>query len=116
MFSNSYSLVVRQRVSNDGESGGKNDSVHYDECFRPTAILHSESHHALDTYCNLAITTERKTVICKADSSIIIIIEIIIAPLTIVSEDQWGDLECLYKACQAARTNGGLFTETGVRR
>jgi len=29
-----------------------------------------------------------------------------------VSEDQWGDLECLYKACQAARTDG--FTDTGV--
>jgi len=28
--------------------------------------------------------------------------------------DQWGDLECLYKACQAARTDGGLFTDTGV--
>jgi len=25
-----------------------------------------------------------------------------------------GNLECLYKACQAARTDGGLFTETGV--
>jgi len=37
----------------------------------------------------------------------IIIIIIIIAPLTIVSDDQWGDLECLYKACQAARTDGG---------
>jgi len=42
----------------------------------------------------------------------LIIIIIIIAPLTIVSEDQWGDLECLYKACQAARTDGGLFTDT----
>jgi len=30
-----------------------------------------------------------------------------------VSEDQWEDLECLYKACQAARTDGGLFTDTG---
>jgi len=39
---------------------------------------------------------------------------IIIAPLTIVSEDQWGDLECLYKDCQAARTDGRLFTDTGV--
>jgi len=35
---------------------------------------------------------------------------IIIALLTIVSEDQWGDLACLYKARQAARTDGG----TGV--
>jgi len=33
-----------------------------------------------------------------------------------VSEDQWGDLECLYKACQAARTDGGLFTDTGKKR
>jgi len=41
------------------------------------------------------------------------IIIIIIAPLTIVSEDQWGDLECPYKACQAAITDGGLFTDTG---
>jgi len=34
-------------------------------------------------------------------------------PITIVSEDQWGDLKCLNKACQAARTDGGLFTDTG---
>jgi len=41
---------------------------------------------------------------------------IIIAPLTIVSDDQWGDLECLYikPAKHAARTDGGLFTNTGV--
>jgi len=25
-----------------------------------------------------------------------------------------GDLECLYKACQAAITDGGSFTDTGV--
>jgi len=25
-----------------------------------------------------------------------------------------GDLECLYKACQAAITDGGLFTDKGV--
>jgi len=31
-----------------------------------------------------------------------------------VSENKWGDLECLYEACQAARTDGGLFTDTGV--
>jgi len=31
-----------------------------------------------------------------------------------VREDQWGDLECLHKACQAAITDGGLFTDTGV--
>jgi len=43
-----------------------------------------------------------------------LIIIIIIAPLTIVIEDQWGDLECLYKACHAARTDGDLFTDTGV--
>jgi len=46
-------------------------------------------------------------------ASTIVIIIIISAPLTIVSEDQWGDLECLYKACLAARTDGGLFTDTG---
>jgi len=40
-------------------------------------------------------------------------IVIIIAPQTIVSEDQWEDLECMYKACQAARTDGGLFTDSG---
>jgi len=45
------------------------------------------------------------------NSSVIIII---IAPLTIVKEDQWGDLECLHKACQAAITDGGLFTDIGV--
>jgi len=38
----------------------------------------------------------------------------IIAPLSILSEDEWGDLECLYKARQAAITDGGVFTDTGV--
>jgi len=37
-----------------------------------------------------------------------------IASLSILSEDEWGDLECLYKACQVARTDEGLFTDTGV--
>jgi len=45
---------------------------------------------------------------------IIIIIIIIIAPLTIVSEDEWREVECLYKACQATRTDEGLFTDNGV--
>jgi len=31
-----------------------------------------------------------------------------------VKEDQWGDLVCLHKACQAAITDSGLFTDTGV--
>jgi len=31
-----------------------------------------------------------------------------------VKEDQWGDFECLHKACIAAITDGGLFTDTGV--
>jgi len=30
-----------------------------------------------------------------------------------VSEDRWGGLQCLYKACQAARIDGGLLTDTG---
>ena len=30
------------------------------------------------------------------------------------SENEWGDLKCLFKACQAAITNGGFFTDTGV--
>jgi len=38
----------------------------------------------------------------------------IIASLTIVSVDPQGDLECLYKACQAAKTDEGLFEDTGV--
>jgi len=37
-----------------------------------------------------------------------------IVPLSILSEDEWGDLECLYKACQAVITDGGLFADTGV--
>jgi len=49
---------------------------------------------------------------------IIIIIIIIIAPLGILNEDKWGDLECPYrlksKACQSAMTDGGLFTDTSV--
>jgi len=28
--------------------------------------------------------------------------------------DEWGDLKCLYKACQAAITDGGLFTDTVI--
>jgi len=39
---------------------------------------------------------------------------IIIAPLSILSADEWGDLKRLYKARQAAETDGGLFTYTGV--
>jgi len=31
-----------------------------------------------------------------------------------VNEDAWGDLECLYKACQSAKADRGLFTDTGV--
>jgi len=33
-----------------------------------------------------------------------------------MSEDEWGDLECLYVACQASITDGGLFTDTGKQR
>ena len=29
-------------------------------------------------------------------------------------ENEWGDLECLYKACQAAITEGGFFTDTSM--
>jgi len=50
----------------------------------------------------------------RACRCLVQIIMIIIAPLTIVKEDQLGDLECLQKACQAAITDGGLFTNTGV--
>ena len=32
----------------------------------------------------------------------------------ILNKDERGDLECLYEACQAAITEGGLFTDTGV--
>jgi len=32
----------------------------------------------------------------------------------ILSEDEWGDLECPNKACQADITDGGLFPDTGV--
>jgi len=47
-------------------------------------------------------------------TELILIAKIIIAPLSILSEDEWGDLECLYKACQAAIIDGGLFTDTDV--
>jgi len=43
-----------------------------------------------------------------------IIIIIIIAPLSFLSEDELGDLKWLYKACHTAITDGGLFTDTGV--
>jgi len=42
------------------------------------------------------------------------IIIIVIAPLSIVSEDEWGHLERLYNACQSAATDRGLFRDTGV--
>jgi len=32
-----------------------------------------------------------------------------------VSEDPWGDLECLYKAYEAAVTDGGLLADTGIK-
>ena len=43
------------------------------------------------------------------------LIIIIISPIrmNVVNEDERGDLESLYKACQAAITDGGLFTDTG---
>jgi len=43
---------------------------------------------------------------CSINHKIIIII--IIAPLAIVKVDQWGDLEFLHKACQAAITDTGV--------
>ena len=47
---------------------------------------------------------------------IVIIIIIKIAPRRMkkYNENEWGDLECLYKAGQAPTTDGGVFTETGV--
>jgi len=39
---------------------------------------------------------------------------VIISPLSILNEDELGDLECLYKGCQAAIADGGLLTDTGV--
>jgi len=46
--------------------------------------------------------------------NIIVIMIILIVPLTIVKEDQWGDLDCKHKACQAAVTDRGLFADTGI--
>jgi len=31
-----------------------------------------------------------------------------------MNEDEWGDLECLYKTCQTAITDGGLFPDDGI--
>jgi len=39
------------------------------------------------------------------------VIIIIIAPVSILNEDEWEYLECLYKACYAAIADGGLFTD-----
>jgi len=39
---------------------------------------------------------------------------IIIDPISILSEDEWGELECLYEACQAGITDGGIFTDTDI--
>jgi len=30
--------------------------------------------------------------------------------------DKWRDIECLYKTCQSAMTDGGLFADTGNER
>jgi len=35
--------------------------------------------------------------------------------LSILGEYEWGDLEFLYKVCQAAITDGGLFQDIGVK-
>jgi len=32
----------------------------------------------------------------------------------VVRENEWGDLECLYKAYQTAMTTWGIFTDSGV--
>ena len=32
------------------------------------------------------------------------------------NENEWGDLECLYKACQAAITEGGFFKKTKLEQ
>jgi len=69
---------------------------------------------AMITATNYLVTKiDRYNKYQKKQLIIIIIIIIIIAPLTIVSKDNWGDLEWLYIACHAARTDGGLFTDTG---
>ena len=34
--------------------------------------------------------------------------------MNVVNENEWGDLECLYKTCQEAIIDGGLFTDSGV--
>jgi len=42
-----------------------------------------------------------KSLLCvQTQEFTIIIIIIIIAPLSIVSEDEWGDLECQYKSAE----------------
>jgi len=73
MFLNSSSSAVRQRVSNDGESGGTkrqrelrgmNASI---RC-RSAAVVNPN--HALDAYCSFAMTTERN-IFCSAVSFIL---------------------------------------------
>jgi len=49
------------------------------------------------------ILTDDKTIIIK------------IASLSILREDEWGDLECLYNARLAALTDGRLFTDMSWR-
>jgi len=43
-----------------------------------------------------------------------LIIILINAPLSILTEDKWGGLDLVPAACQAAKTDVGLFTYTGV--
>jgi len=52
--------------------------------------------------------------LCSTKKRLAEMIIIIIAPLGILSEDEYEDFECLYKACQSAITDVGLFRDTGV--
>jgi len=45
-----------------------------------------------------------------------LIIIVIIDRMTIVSEDQWGDLECMYIACQAAIELMEAYSQTLLGR
>jgi len=58
------------------------------------------------------------TAICYSllpDRYCCLLLIITITPLIILSEDELGDLERLYEACQAKQiTDEGLFTDTGV--
>jgi len=92
-----------------------------DVCFNDTMchvdivrLLCSELSLSLSLHLSLILSSLLLLFCMRVQYFSIITIIIRVAQLSILNEDEWGDLECLYKACQAAMTNADLITYTGV--